>query len=404
MDILIVYYFLFVFIGLLAFLENCSIDVRLRGALNVFVFLTLLIFYGLRFDVGNDWHVYYKFFNVVEPIESVIGGPSSAPNFYDQDYQVFEVGFRVLNAVVKSVTSDFQWLVFIISAFNLSLLYSFFYDQKIKYINTVIVVFLSIAMFRDFDVLRQSITFYIFLYSLRYLRVGFFRYSAINLLGCLFHMGALIFLIFYPVLKARISRGALFILLVLYVGTIFFQPPLLSFLLNLIQGVEYTSAFTSKLGAMNEYLNFPRELGLTITLPSIFFLCILISKYNIYNDLAERDRIAINLFLCYVLVCVLGSELNEFVVRFGFYFYIGIALFFSYMHVFFNGRFRIFIALLPVVFSIVKLSLMMLVPATKLSYTPYTNYIFSSSDDREARVFERQFEVFEYYQGRITEK
>lgn len=404
MDILILYYVLFGFIGFLAFLENCSIDAQFRRALNLLVFSILLIFYGLRFDVGNDWYAYYNFFNVVEPIESVLGGPSFAPNFYDQDYQVFEIGFRVLNAVVKSFTSEFQWLVFIISAFNLSLLYCFFYNQNIKYINTVVVVFLSIAMFRDFDVLRQSITFYIFLYSLRYLHVGFFRYLAMNLFGSLFHAGAFIFIFFYPVLKAKISRRTISILLIFYVGTIFFQPPLLSFLLNLIQGFEYLSVFTSKLSAMNEYLNIPREFGVTITLPSIFFLCILIVKYNSYSDLAENDRVAINLFLCYVLVCVLGAELNEFVVRFGFYFYIGIALFFSYIHVFFNGRFRVLIALLPAVFSIAKLSLMMSVPATKLSYTPYTNYIFSASDDREARVLERQMEVFEYYQKRISEK
>lgn len=396
------YYLLFVFFGLLSFLEHCKLNKSKIDFLVVISFLVLLFFYGLRYDVGIDWYSYYLFYNQVESIPSVLQGSTFAPHFYSSEFQSMEIGYRLLNSFFRTLGGSFQTFIFAIALFNLTSLYIFLFNQKIKYKFTLITIFLSLAMFREFDIFRQSISFYIFLYSLKYLNSNLKKYILINLIGSLFHLSAIIFILVIPLLKIKFSKATLMIALALYSFTLFIPLPIISGILNITETLQLFSPVMSKLLSFYTYLNYSRSFGPTISLTCIALLAIIIFNYAAYDKLNSNTRMLVNLFVCYVLLSIIGSEINEVMSRFGYYFFIGIAVMFSLLPIFLKGKLKHTIASIPIIFALMKFSLMMTTPATKITYTPYTNYIFNSSDNREKRVYIKQREVSNYYFDQIN--
>lgn len=376
------YYSLFCFFGALAFFEYWSFSRRWIKLFFPLSFFVLLFFYGFRFDVGIDWSVYYSFYDQVEPFGSVLQGEQSAFVFFSPEFAPLDIGYRLLNSIFKSWGVGFQGLVFIISLFNLFSLYRFIVFNELKYKFTFLLIFLSLAMFREFDIFRQSLSFYIFLFSLKYVDEKMWKYFIINMFGAFFHIGALIFLIILPILKMKFSRNQMLVILSFYILTMFFPLPLISAILAFAEMISLPSWVLVKMMAMHNYLNYPRELGLTISLPCIFILVAIIVKYRFYKSLVRRDIVLLNLFICYFLINIIGSEINEFVTRFGYYFFVGIALAFSFIPVFVEKTSRLIISIIPMVFAIAKLFLMMETPATSTTYTPYSNYLFENEEDR----------------------
>ncbi len=391
------YYLLFCFFGVLAFLEYFKSIQKLDKLVFPFSFLVLLFFYGFRFDVGIDWSVYYSFYDQVEPLGLVLHGEFIAPIFFSPEFAPLDFGYRVLNSIFKSWGIGFQGLVFLISLFNLVSLYKFINYARLKYKFSFLLVFLSLAMFREFDIFRQSLSFYVFLFSLKYIDEKLWRYVVINIMGAFFHIGALMLLLMLPILKMKFSRNQMLLVLFFYIMTMIFPLPLISVTLAFAEMMSLPSWLLVKMVAMHDYLNYPRELGLTISIPCIFLLLMMILKYNVYNNLLRRDIILLNLFFCYLLINILGSEINEFVTRFGYYFFVGIALGFSFIPVFIEKISKLVISIIPVVFAIAKLFLMMETPATSATYAPYTNYLFENEEDRFLSIDAKKSVITDYY-------
>ncbi|MEB5963434.1 EpsG family protein [Comamonas testosteroni] len=394
---MIPYYLLFCFFGVLAFLEYFQSNKRLDAIFLILSFIVLLFFYGFRFDVGIDWSVYYSFYDQVESIARVLQGEVRAPVFFSLEFAPLDFGYRFLNSVFKSLGVSFQGLIFFISLFNIFSLYNFILSNRLKYKFSFLLVFISLAMFREFDILRQSLSFYIFLYSVKYIDGRLWKYFAINMVGAFFHIGALMLLLIVPILKMRFSRGQMWIILFLYILTMVFPLPLISLSLAFAEMLSLPSWLLVKVVAMHEYLNYPREFGLTISIPCILLLSMIVLKYRVYENLSRRDAVLINLFFCYLLISILGSEINEFVTRFGYYFFVGIALAFSFIPIFVERLSRLLLSVIPVVFAVAKLFLMMETPATSATYTPYTNYLFEDEKDRFLKIDEKKSIITDYY-------
>lgn len=394
------YYLLFCFFGALAFIEYFKSSQKWDRLFLPISFFVLLFFYGFRFDVGIDWNVYYSFYDQVEPLGLVLQGEFSAPVFFSPEFAPLDFGYRILNSVFKSSGIGFQGLIFSISLFNLLSLYKFIISNDLKYKFSFLLIFLSLAMFREFDIFRQSLSFYIFLYSLKYINGKLWKYFAINIVGAFFHIGALMLLLIVPILRMKFSRNQMLVVLFFYILTMIFPLPFISVTLAFAEIVSLPSWLLVKMVAMHDYLNYPRELGLTISMPCILLLVIIIVKYKVYNNLSRRDVVLLNLFFCYLLINILGSEINEFVTRFGYYFFVGIALGFSFIPVFVGKSYKLFLSIVPVVFSVAKLFLMMETPATIATYAPYTNFLFENEKDRFLNIDSKKSTITDYYFGK----
>jgi hypothetical protein len=372
-----------------------------KATLHKALFLLLLLFIGFRAGVGIDWVSYKLYYDNIEPLTKVIQGSSSAPFFFYYKSQNIEIGFKLLNSLFKLTTLDFKYFVFFISAFNLFSLYKFLQNKEILYKVTFLIIYLALSMFREFDILRQSLALYTFLFSIKYVNKNFWKYSLINLISVSFHVSAIIFFLIYPFITRIPKRNFLIALLLLYIISFFFTIPFISFLINFFHDISNLKIFT-KLLEKYIYLYYPKGLGLTISIPCTILLVLLIAYYDKIKQFPKVSIILINMFLMYFVISILFAEIEEVVTRLGYFFHIGIAFVFSSVPLYLKRNSRILYSAVPITYLFVKIYLMMLTPATRYSYSPYYNYLFGVDQKKiDNQINLKKTETEKFYKVKI---
>lgn len=392
---MVFYYTFFVIFGLLAFLEYCKDTSDLLNQLFPVTYLFLLFVFGFRYDVGIDWYNYKTFFENVEPITNVVSGIANAPVFYSA-YSM-EFGYKLFNSILVTFGFGFQFLIFIISFFNITVLYYFILKLKVKYKYTFLAAFLSLTMFREFDIYRQSISFYLFLISFTYVGNSKTKYFLINLLGILFHSSSIVFFIVYPFLKIRITKIHLKVILIVFFVSFLFVIPFVTWLLQFLTLIPFVDSFAIKILAFYKYLNFAKGLGLTISLPCFVFLVLLVERFDKISDLSHEYKMMICLFLLYLYTSILFGEIEEVVTRIGYFFLIGIAFLFAIVPLIISAKYLKYYSIVPILYALFKLNLMMSTPASRITYSPYTNYLFEFNEDRSKRINDKRSSTEIYY-------
>lgn len=184
---MIPYSVLFITISLNAFLNK-----RELRHLNLVVFCFLALFYSLRYEVGTDWSAYEYYFY-------------SFQDDYITTYS-FEMGYWWLNYIASFFLSSFRYLVFVVGIFNCVI----FWKATCKYTKNIGIIML-LSLFYLFmptlEAFRQSITLFLFYYSLQYIEKNEKKYIFINILGSMFHytgIFAIIFMFFNKYKNVRI--------------------------------------------------------------------------------------------------------------------------------------------------------------------------------------------------------
>jgi hypothetical protein len=398
------YYLLFISLGLFSLLDYLK-ESRLisRNAVLGFVFLILLIFIGFRSGVGIDWVGYLSLYNDIEPLNLVVQGKSMAPMFFNEQTRYIEIGYKILNSLFKTFGLDFKYMVFSITLFNLFSLYTFLKSKEIIYKFSFLLVYLALSMIREFDILRQSLALYIFLFSIKYVDVNYKKYFLINFIALLFHSSAIIFFIIYPFLKRTVTKKFLIIVLILYILSFLVTVPFISFILNFFNSLSGFQIFAKILEKYN-YLYYPKGLGLTITLPCSLLLVMLIIFYPKYQDLSKEYKILINLFLAYIFISILFAEIEEVVTRLGYLFHIGIAFVFSTIPTYLKKNSRPVFFFVPIFYLLMKFYLLMGTEAARNTYTPYGNYLLGVDKTQiEKQNKLKKSSTEKYYRKKIKE-
>jgi len=258
-------------------------------------------------------------------------------------------------------------------------------------------------MFREFDILRQSIAFYIFLFSVKYIDINPKKYFLINVIALLFHSSAIIFFIVYPFLKRTVSKKFLILILFLYILSFLITIPFISFIINYFNSLSDFQIFSKLLEKYN-YLYYPKGLGLTITLPCTILIGLLIIYYSKYLELSKEYKILVNLFLCYVFISIIFAEIEDIVTRLGYLFHIGIAFVFSSVPMYFNKRSKILFYFIPFLYILLKFYFLMGTPASRNTYSPYANYLFGVDQNKINQQQKLKKETTEKYYILKTKK
>ena len=163
-----------------------------------FVCLLLIGFFGgIRYETGQDWLAYSKYFDSIIITDNII-----TEYFDNWEYKRFEFGYFLLNVFIKKINLPYYSISFISSLFFVMTLY--FFTKKIQNINKFIILFLYLSysfLILEFAQVRQSIAISFFLIGFTwYLRENkifaafffflsiFFQYSSIIYLGIFFLM------------------------------------------------------------------------------------------------------------------------------------------------------------------------------------------------------------------------
>lgn len=288
---------------------------------DLLVFLSLWLISGVRSFVGTDFTAYKNYFDIL--------------NYYSLSYHEYEIGYYLLNYLVRLFTNDAQYLFLITSFIVIFLTTRTLKEYSVSYMLSIFLFITLYFYYNSFNILRQYIAVSIVFYSVRYiLRDNSKKYILTILIASLFHNTSLIMIPFYWLLKMKISNIRYFVLFLLSIVLSFITPNLISLISKIIPG-------------LSSYVNYYSE-GASANSVIIITLSILIfSLVNKKNILAfdENSKIYINCIFFTLFFAVLSNN-NIMFFRVASYFYIFVIILIPICIKVINKRLRPIISLL----------------------------------------------------------
>lgn len=200
---------------ILSLMSICSIgDVLFKSSLKkyiqylFFIWCIILIFIaGLRVDTA-DYKAYVNLFNwTPNIIDTII---NNEWNFFIFTRE--EIGYLLLNSLVKLFTDESSFLFLIVATISISLYYKCIKMYALFPLVSLLIYFSFIYCVKELAQIRQGMAIAIFLYSLRYLIYSNFKkyILCIGLAGC-FHLSIWAMLFIYPIRKIKVNTINIFI-------------------------------------------------------------------------------------------------------------------------------------------------------------------------------------------------
>jgi len=182
-------------IGILSFDEITSKTHRVfeRKLALVFVFIALLLTASLRFEVGDDWYSYLRFYN-------------------DRDLsEATEIGYRLINDFCSDLGLPYNLFLLLINSVALFFTYKFIYlNAKFKQIG-LLIFFYDIFFYLYLSGLRQAIALSVICIGFNYaLKKRLLKYLLVVLLASTFHKSAVIALIIYFIPREAFNFNSIF--------------------------------------------------------------------------------------------------------------------------------------------------------------------------------------------------
>lgn len=195
---LILYSFYF-FLGIKTYkIKNNSSRKQLEYCC-IFVFI---LFYGLRGFVAWDWLSYYDIYNSI-PATTDISNIIEIANYY-----VFEIGYVILMVLIKHISNDYHFFIFVLVCIDVVLLYLFFKRYSVN-IPLSFALFVLTANSMELNLLRNIKGVLLCLLAFKYIQEKkLFKYILAIFFASLFHVSSLLFLPLY-FLNRRINKKIL---------------------------------------------------------------------------------------------------------------------------------------------------------------------------------------------------
>lgn len=184
----------------------------------------LMVFYGLRAYVGDDWTGYHVVYQFVQPRDFHL-------NIFASHSFRFEPGFAILAYLCRMIAGSEGYLFFqaVITLIQVWLLIRFFR----RYSNNLplsIIVFLAMGgIVMLINTMRNTIAILLFLNGMHYIQerkpIPYFLYC---LAALSFHLSSAIFVPLYFVLHKRVSRWVFLVIFILCNAVVLLKIPVLS--------------------------------------------------------------------------------------------------------------------------------------------------------------------------------
>ncbi len=374
------YLILFLVLVFCCCLEFLKVDKLYQyiGYLGASILLWLVA--GLRYETGGDWTAYTVAFNSFEPLGLVLR--NQAPNYTDS---YMEPGFKLINALVKSLNGNVQLVFFIVASINACLL--FFTLRKYLHYPTIglILYFGSLYFNMDMVAIRQCTAVLFFFKSLEYVyERKLWKFFLTIILAAMFHRSALLLLPLYFILPLKPAKSSyllifLFCLLV-YMANIEWIKPILLRIAGFIGGGN---------GAIIEnYVTSPiYGVGRVLSVGLLINIMLFILFYLNFNQLKRLKffYVFFNLFIINIFVYFVCFELLELANRLRYYFLLSNLFLLPSIIILYGDVYRRSIAFaFCIVFSFFYARNILLEMPTGIAYNPYQNYLIHELFDLES--------------------
>jgi hypothetical protein len=192
---------IFSFGALSLYIQNHIDDDRIKNSVNYLCAFILIIFFGFRGFICDDWIVYYVDFQKCSFADVISYSVSEV-----KDVKL-EPGFSFLMCICKSLVNDYRFFVLVCTTINTMLLFRFIKD-RVENIPFTIVLYLCFGGFgMNTNMMRNSIAILIFLNSLKYIEQRkIVPYFIAMLLALSFHLSSLMYFPMYFLLYRNYNK------------------------------------------------------------------------------------------------------------------------------------------------------------------------------------------------------
>lgn len=375
-----------------AFLEISNVSGRTLKILRIVIALIFLFVAGLRYETGVDWLAYQEYFDETIPLNEIFNFDSFSNVFFKLD-----VGYSLLNSIVKMFGGNIQLVFFIASLASIILLI-----KNLKYYSGHVLTSLLIYypfFFFTFDMsgLRQCLAIQIVLFSVKYIsEKNFGKFLFCIIMATSIHWTAILLLPLYVIANKQVSsRFTFFIFFVCIVIFTFKIKWMGAILGDLLVQLNAFSTLSNKVTVYTTNDVFSQERGwdlfsaynfLRITL--IIFIC------YIYKDRLSKTIPSFTIFYNFLLIELICMfclfEFFEISERLRYYFTIAeVILLSNIIFLLRNHIVRIFAFMLLVVGIFLNAYPFLLNFPSTVAYHPYQNYIIYNILDLNSNGYSR---------------
>lgn len=284
-----VYYLVLVFLVVMGTLTLTNLNRITLLFFSVLAFFLMLMFGGLRYNVGADWYSYERIFNETR---------------FDN---VFEIGiepfFNLLIVVIKYFNLNYLFFVFTVFAIATAIKFSFLFKYSNSFFAALLVYFPIQFMAYDINGIRQGLAIGIVFCSVdSLLKKKIWMFLIIVSLAMCFHYSAVIFFPFYFIANKKIKPKYIHITITLSIVLGFLlQKIILSVLLPRLSGLE--SIFAQKVFSYSSSEEFGQ--GISLGFSTLHRLLIFYLFFIFYDKIKLKDPLKNILLNSYLISLVL---------------------------------------------------------------------------------------------------
>ena len=296
------YILLTFFYGLLSIIFYAYDDENIRSKINITCIFIFVLFFGFRGYIFDDWINYYPSFEACQT-DNIALLPT-----YEWSY---ELGFTLLILICKSIINDFQFLVFVCTIINITLLWTFL-KKGVSNIPLAIMLYLAMGgLVMSVNLMRNTIAILIFINSLIYLeKRKALQYFLLCILALSFHMSSILFFPLYFILHRNCNKW-------IYLGAFILGNTIL--LLHIPILMSFVSIFMDDSSLMmankiEDYTKLQQGIGFTISIGYLerLFTGLLIFCYiDKLKEIRKENIVFLNCILLYFLMFFIFSEFDE---------------------------------------------------------------------------------------------
>ncbi len=383
------YFYLYIFLifSFFALSEILGANPKLLKIYRGLSIFMIIFIAGFRYETGVDWAAYQDYFETIPSFDD-----SFRSNNFSNVFMTLDLGYSLLNSVIKMFGGSIQTVFLIVSVISTTLLHKNlkFYT---KYVLTGFLIYYSYFFFVfDMSGLRQGLALQILFFSYRYIITkDFKKFCWFVILAGSIHWTAFIFILLYFIVQRDWKKLAPFIIIISLLFFTFQFKWLKSILDQLNVMLKSYSLISGKIGAYttNDTLSQSR----TWSLFSIYNCLRIIIIYFVYLNFRIKEKkyyVFFNFLMIEFICFFLLAELTEISERFRFYFAIAeivlIGAFFELQKVHFK-RHLLYLFVFFIAF-VNSYAFFLNGPGT-IAYQPYQNYIYYKIFEKKSTGVER---------------
>lgn len=364
------YLIIFVILLVMSVLEISKVDKGSHRILIQLSWLILVVVAGTRYETGADWVGYIKYLDQVAPLGKFITTGQTGGNVG------FEFGYFLFCALLKQLGLGFQWLIFFVTLFNVSLITKALKNYTHYVVWGLFVYYSLLYITVEFSLIRQAIAASICFYSYKFIeerKLG--KFLLLVIIASSFHRSAIIMLPLYFVLQIRFSNTVLIVVTLVGCLVMLLRIPWITSSLMFVGGF-LGDDFLHKIifYTQNSVFSISREVGLGFFLNIALLFMFLLNRKFI--DDKKYGNLFLNLYVVNLIVYYYVYEFMEISVRLGLYFMYSLIVLFPVLleccSVYYNRL--VWGAVLFLYCAACNIKIYTNHPTT-IVYNPYQNYI-----------------------------